>query len=79
MAIIPAIALRELAEGNHKDSGGKVIRHVVQLKKEEISSKDYRLSLILSCFLGWVGLHQFYAGKPLKGVLMLCSLGGLGI
>jgi len=56
-----------------------VIRQVVQLKKEEISSTDQKTTLILGLFLGFFGAHQFYTGKPLKGVLMLCSFGGLGI
>ncbi len=72
-------ALLQLNEGNYTDSDGKVIRQIVQLKKEEISSTDQKTTLILSLFLGFVGAHQFYTGKPLKGVLMLCSFGGLGI
>lgn len=73
------LSILQLNEGNSTDSDGKVIRQVVQLKKEEISSTDQKTTLILSLFLGWTGAHQFYNGKPLKGVLMLCSLGGLGI
>lgn len=73
------ISLFQLNEGNCTDSDGKVIRQIVQLKKEEISSTDQKMTLILSVFLGWFGAHQFYTGKPLKGVLMLCTGGGLGI
>ena len=72
-------SLLHLSEGNTTDSDGKVIRQVVQLKKEEISSTDQKTTLILSLFLGLVGAHQFYTGKPLKGILMLCTLGGLGV
>lgn len=82
LLIQPPVAfysLIQLNEGNSTDSDGKVIRQVVQLKKEEISSTDQKTTLILSVFLGWIGVHQFYTGKPFKGVLMLCSLGGLGI
>ncbi|WP_316355653.1 TM2 domain-containing protein [Candidatus Neptunichlamydia sp. REUL1] len=75
--ILTTISLLQLNEGNYTDSDGKVIRQVVQLKKEEISSTDQKTTLILCSFLGFFGAHQFYTGKPLKGVLMLCSLGGL--
>jgi TM2 domain-containing membrane protein YozV len=77
--IIGLLSLINLSQGKYADAKGKLIRQVVQLKKEEISSCDQKIALILCSFLGWLGAHQFYAGKPLKGVLMLCSLGGLGI
>jgi hypothetical protein len=73
------LPLINLSQGKYADANGKLIRQVVQLKKEEISSCDQKTALILCSLLGWLGAHQFYAGKPLKGVLMLCSIGGLGI
>jgi Tfp pilus assembly protein PilE len=33
----------------------------------------------LCFFLGWLGVHRFYLGKILTGVLMILTLGGLGI
>jgi TM2 domain-containing membrane protein YozV len=30
-------------------------------------------------FVGILGVHQFYPGKPGRGVLCLLTLGGLGI
>lgn len=77
--IIWLVSLIQLSSGQYTDANGKVIRQVVQLKKEEMSDCDQKIALILSIFLGVIGAHQFYAGKPLKGMLMLCSLGGLGI
>jgi TM2 domain-containing membrane protein YozV len=76
---LQSVRLMELSKGKYADGDGKLIRQVVQLKKEEISPCDQQIVLILSVLLGWVGAHQFYTGKPLKGLLMLCSLGGLGI
>ena len=73
------VRLIELSKGKYVDGEGKLIRQVVQLKKEEISPCDQQIVLILSMLLGWVGAHQFYTGKPLEGVMMLCSFGGLGI
>ncbi len=79
MPIIVLVSLIQLSSGQYTDVDGKVIRQVVQLKKEEMSSCDQKIAMILSLVLGFVGGHQFYAGKPLKGIMMLCSLGGLGI
>lgn len=39
-----------------------------------------RLPIIILCFFfGWLGIHRFFVGKVGTGVLMLCTLGGLGI
>lgn len=42
---------------------------------------DYtRLPIFILCFFfGWLGIHRFFVGKIGTGVLMLCTLGGLGI
>jgi len=41
--------------------------------------KNYNLSWILLCFLGIFGMHRFYLGKWLTGILYLFSLGLFGI
>jgi hypothetical protein len=38
-----------------------------------------QVSLLLCIFLGWLGVHRFYNKKYLTGVLMLLTLGGVGI
>ena len=45
----------------------------------EISDKSRGLALVLAGILGVFGGHRFYAGKPLSGALMVCTLGGLGL
>lgn len=79
VGLINVISLIQLCSGQYRDGDGKIIRQVVQLKKEEMSSCDQKTAFFLSSFLGFLGAHQFYAGKPLKGIMMLCSFGGLFI
>ena len=45
----------------------------------ERSDKNFVAMLLLCFFLGGLGVHRFYAGKIGTGVLMLLTLGGLGI
>ena len=44
-----------------------------------ISEKNFVATLILCILLGWLGVHRFYVGKTGTGILMLLTLGGLGI
>ncbi|MFQ5981582.1 MAG: TM2 domain-containing protein [Candidatus Heimdallarchaeota archaeon] len=46
-----------------------------------ISEKSRTISLVLCLFLGWLGIHRFYVGKMLSGILYLLTFGvfGLGI
>jgi TM2 domain-containing membrane protein YozV len=43
------------------------------------SDKSRGVATALAALLGFFGAHRFYVGKTGTGVLMLCSVGGLGI
>lgn len=78
-AIVGYITLAQTANGEYKDGSGLPVLQVVKLDPDQISSTSHSVTLAFSYFLGFLGAHQFYAGKPFKGIAMLCTLGGLGI
>ena len=43
------------------------------------SEKSFVPTLILCLLLGGLGVHRFYVGKTGTGILMILTLGGLGI
>lgn len=44
-----------------------------------VSEKKKVTTALLCFFLGSLGIHSFYTGKTVIGVLQLITLGGLGI
>ena len=43
------------------------------------SDKEWLITLLLSLFLGTLGVHRFYVGKIGTGILQVLTLGGCGI
>ena len=50
-----------------------------QVSSSEISPKSRLVAVLLCFFLGVFGAHRFYVGKIGTGILMLVTVGGLGI
>jgi len=46
---------------------------------EQKSPKGFVPALILCILLGGLGVHRFYVRKVVTGILMILTLGGLGI
>ncbi len=44
-----------------------------------MSEKSFVATLILAILLGGFGVHRFYVGKIGTGIVMILTLGGLGI
>jgi TM2 domain-containing membrane protein YozV len=49
------------------------------MESENISSKSRLAAALLCFFLGVFGVHRFYLRKTWTAVLMILTLGGLGI
>ena len=45
----------------------------------ELSPRSRLVALIFCILLGWIGVHRFYVGKIGTGILMVVTIGGLGI
>ncbi len=44
-----------------------------------VSDRSRLAAALMAFFLGWLGVHRFYVGKAGTGILMVMTLGGLGI
>lgn len=49
------------------------------VQTEQKSDRGFVPMILLCFFLGSLGVHRFYAGKVGTGIVMLLTLGGLGI
>jgi len=52
---------------------------VVQTTKKPIRKRNYIVALLLSIFLGYLGIDRFYVNHIGLGILKLITAGGFGI
>lgn len=79
------IAKATLTSISHRNADAKVMtqsKAVMKKQKKAAASgpgKSQIVALILCILVGPLGIHRFYLGYPLEGVLMLLTGGGCGI
>ena len=49
------------------------------MNQTAVNDKNFVLEATLCFLLGVFGVHRFYCGKIISGVLMVFTIGGLGI
>ena len=49
------------------------------LKQNSQSQNQWIVVLLLAFFLGFIGAHRFYVGKNGTGILMILTVGGIGL
>lgn len=49
------------------------------LKQNSQSQNQWIVVLLLAFFLGFIGAHRFYVGKNGSGILMILTVGGIGL
>lgn len=49
------------------------------LKPNSQSQNQWIVVLLLAFFLGFIGAHRFYVGKNGTGILMILTVGGIGL
>jgi TM2 domain-containing membrane protein YozV len=49
------------------------------MNTSDFSPRSRLVALLFCILLGWIGVHRFYVGKTGTGVLMVLTIGGLGI
>jgi hypothetical protein len=51
----------------------------VRLLPEGSGQRDWLITLLFCVFLGYLGIHRFYTGHIVTGVLQILTCGGCGI
>lgn len=66
--------------GEASDPGAEICAKCgVRLFKGGGDGRDWLTTLLLCLFLGGLGIHRFYTGHTVIGIIQLLTLGGCGI
>jgi len=71
-SVAPVKSMQTLAEKAVKKSPAAA-------SEKNSGSRSWMVAVLLCIFVGTLGVHRFYLGYTLEGVLQLLTLGGLGI
>lgn len=52
---------------------------MAEINPDQISEKSWLVTFIISIFAGTFGIHSFYVGKTVPGIIQLLTCGGCGI
>lgn len=69
----PAVNYQQPAVNNN------VVADITAKPGQKSGGKSQLVALILAFFLGGLGIHRFYLGYPILGILMIITFGGFGI
>lgn len=75
-------AVKSTTGDTKKANVNMVSSQIVKTKVKSANASDGKsqlVALLLCFFLGGLGIHRFYLGYPLIGVLQILTLGGFGI
>lgn len=74
---LPAYKISNVTDKEVVDLENSYVDQFSNELTDDLSS--YKTELLLCIFLGWLGVHKFYKGKIIMGLLYMFSLGLLGI
>ena len=60
-----------------KEQNAAAIR--LGIEASQVSDKSLIGATIAVVTVGFLGVHRFYTGRPISGIFMILTLGGLGI